>query len=210
MSLQIVEEVAARRKFTVAEYHKLIDAGVLGERERVELIAGEIYNMSPIDAIHAAHVKRLNQLLGQLLGERFLIGVQDPILLNDRSEPEPDIAILRRRDDFYAQEHPSPTDVLLLIEVANTSATYDRNVKLPSYAAAGVVEVWIVNIKRQMVEQYTQPDGDDYVNRQIVKQGTVSATHPELDLMLPVDGILGIGTGTDTNHEVPHNGSNGL
>lgn len=210
MSLQIAEEVTTRRKFTVAEYHKLVDAGVLGERDRVELIAGEIHTMSPIDAIHAAHVKRLNQILGQLLDERCLIGVQDPILLDNRSEPEPDISLLRWRDDYYAQAHPSPADVLLLIEVANTSASYDRNVKLPNYASAGISEVWIVNIKRQIVEQYTQPDGDEYTNRRIIKRGTISTTHPELHVTLPINTILGIVKHSETDAEAPHNSNNGL
>ncbi|MCB0063947.1 MAG: Uma2 family endonuclease [Caldilineaceae bacterium] len=210
MSLQVVEEPTTRRKFTVDEYHKLIDAGVLHEDDRVELIAGEIHTMSPIDAIHAAHVKRLNQLLGNLLDDRLLIGVQDPILLDDLSEPEPDISILRWRDDFYAQAHPSPADVLLLIEVANTSASYDRNVKLPTYAAAGIAEVWIVNIKRDIVEQYTLPDGNEYTNRKIIKRGTVSATHPELKLTVPINAILGLAKRSDTNAETPYNGNNEL
>lgn len=180
-----------RRRFTVKDYHKMIDAGILHEDDRVELLNGEINQMSPLDPKHVAQVNRLNDLLSELIGRAVIISVQNPVALDDLSEPEPDIAILRRRSDYYATGHPSAGDVLLLIEVANTSANYDRTEKLPRYAAAGMHELWIVNLNRRVVEQYTQPDGDDYMNRRIIKRGTIAATHAELNLALTVDMIFG-------------------
>jgi Uma2 family endonuclease len=182
---------SVRRRFTIDDYHKMIDAGILQEDDRVELLDGEIHNMSPVDAVHAAKVKRLNQLLLQWFGDRVIVSVQDPIQLNDYSEPQPDLAVLRWRDDFYEQHHPTPNDILLLIEVANTSASSDRTEKLPRYAAAGIPEVWIVNIKRRVIEQYTQPDGDEYVNRKMVRRGVVTTNCISPGLELSIDQIFG-------------------
>ncbi len=180
-----------RRRFTVDEYHKMLDVGILQEDDRVELLNGEITQMSPLDPRHVAQVNRLNDLLSVLIGRKIIVSVQNPVALDDLSEPEPDIALLRRRNDYYASGHPGAADVLLLIEVANTSAHYDRTEKLPRYAAAAMHELWIVNLKRRTVEQYTQPDGDEYGNCRIIKRGTITATHPELELTLTIDTIFG-------------------
>ena len=189
MTLQLL-----RRQFTVDEYHKMIGAGILGEDDRVELLDGEIHNMSPIDPVHAAYVNRLNHLLSRQVDESVIVSVQNPVLLDDYSEPEPDVALLRWRADYYAQAHPAPSDVLLLLEVANSSAGYDRSEKLPRYAAAGINEVWIINIKRRAIEQYMQPDGDEYSSRKILRRGTIALTLPELTLTLSTDAIFGVPT----------------
>lgn len=180
-----------RRRFTVDEYHKMMDAGIFQEDDRVELLDGEIHNMSPIDAVHAAMVKRLNQYLQQWLGTRAIVSVQDPVALDDYSAPQPDLAILRARDDFYEDHHPLPVDTLLVIEVANTSIHVDRTEKLPRYAIAGIPEVWIVNIKQRVVEQYTQPDGKVYANRKLIKRGVLTTTCVTPALELPVERIFG-------------------
>lgn len=180
-----------RRRFTVTDYHKMIDAGIFQEEDRVELLDGEIHNMSPIDAVHAAHVNRLTRLLTRIIDEQAIVSIQNPMELNDHSEPQPDIALLRWRDDFYEEHHPTPEDALLLIEVANTTVTSDRKEKLPRYAAAGIPEVWIVNIKQRVIEQYTQPDGRVYVNRKIIRRGVILTTCLEPGLELPVDHIFG-------------------
>jgi Uma2 family endonuclease len=117
MSVQVM-----RRLFTVDEYYQMAEAGILAEDDRVELIKGEIVEMSPISARHAARVKRLNRIFSRQLGERVIVCVQDPIRLNEYSEPEPDIALVQPRSDFYANAHPEPEDVLLLVEVAETSS----------------------------------------------------------------------------------------
>lgn len=180
-----------RRQFTVDDYYRMLAAGILNEDDRVELIDGEIRQMSPVDAVHAAHVKRLNQMLSIKLGSHFVIGVQDPIRLNEFNEPEPDLSVLRWHDDFYEQDHPRPSDVFLLIEVANTSLLYDRTEKLPRYAAAAIPEVWLVNIAQRAVEQYAEPENGRYTLYRVVNRGeTLAATQiPELEI--PVERIFG-------------------
>lgn len=180
-----------RRRFTVTDYHKMIDAGIFQEDDRVELIEGEIQNVSPVDAVHAANVNRLNRFLTRSIDEQAIVSVQNPLALNDYSEPQPDLALLRWRDDFYEEHLPRPGDALLVIEVANISATADQTAKLPRYAAAGIPEVWIVNIKQRVIEQYTQPVGDAYVNRKIIRRGMIATTCLAPGLELPVDRIFG-------------------
>ncbi|MFN4070562.1 MAG: Uma2 family endonuclease [Thermus caldifontis] len=147
------------RRFTRKEYRRLLEAGVIQEDERVELIEGTVVEMSPIGSRHAAVVKKLNALFHQALGERALVGVQDPIRLSPFSEPQPDLVLLKVRPDFYAQDHPGPEDILLLVEVAEASLAYDRQVKLPLYAQAGIMEVWLVNLEEDRVEVYRNPMG---------------------------------------------------
>ncbi|MDF5738233.1 MULTISPECIES: Uma2 family endonuclease [unclassified Nostoc] len=157
MSVQLL-----RRKFTVEQYHKMVDSGILTEDDRVELIRGEIIEMSPIGTKHAACVKRLNKLLSQKLWDRVLIAIQDPVELNDNSEPQPDVALLKPRDDFYATAHPQPQDIFLLIEVSDSTVMYDREEKIPLYAQANIIEVWLVDINEQIVEVYQQPTAAGY------------------------------------------------
>ena len=134
-----------RRKFSTKEYHEIARAGILGEDDRVELIEGEIVEMAPIGSRHASTVARLNKYLSERFANQALVWVQNPMRLNEFSEPQPDVALLRPRSDFYASAHPSPEDILLVIEVAETSVDYDRNVKAPLYASAGVRELWLVD-----------------------------------------------------------------
>lgn len=172
MTLQI-----ERRLFTVAEYDQMIAAGIFTEQERVELIAGEIVRMSPISMRHAACVTRLTHLLVASLAEQALVSVQNPVQLNNHSEPEPDLAILQPRDDFYENGRPTPTDIFLLIEVAETSLAYDRQQKVPLYAKAGIPEVWIVNTEANQVEMYRQPTPDGYQTQSIAN--TTQTIAPE-------------------------------
>lgn len=142
----------AHHLFTVGEYHRMGEAGIFSEGQRVELIEGEIIEMSPIGSAHAAKVKRLNRLLVRRLGTRAIVQVQDPVVLNRFSEPEPDVAVLKPRDDFYAERHPQPADVLLLVEVADSSRVFDRTVKVPLYARAGIPELWVVDVVDELIE----------------------------------------------------------
>ena len=140
----------------------MCEAGVFREGDRLELIQGEIIEMSPIGKRHATAVRRLNNLLARRLGEdEALVDAQNPVVLGDISEPQPDLVLLRPRPDFYA-EHPRPEDILLLIEVADTSLAYDREVKIPICARYGVPEVWIADLNGAAVEVYRQPTADGY------------------------------------------------
>lgn len=143
--------------FTVDDYARMGEAGILGEDDRVELIAGEIIAMSSIGAPHAGTINRLSNLLPRTLGDTAIIAVQNPIRLSRYSEPQPDLAVLRPRADAYRRVHPIPADVFLLMEVADTSLAYDRSVKLPLYAEASIPEVWIWNVIAEEVERYTEP-----------------------------------------------------
>jgi Uma2 family endonuclease len=182
---------ARRRRFTTAEYHAMAEAGILAEDERVELIAGEIVRMMPIGSQHAGCVRELNRQLTRGLGDGALIAVQDPIVLNDASEPEPDIAVLRFREDNYRSLHPKPADVLLLIEVADTSADYDRNVKLPLYAQAGVPEAWLVRLRDACIEVHRNPAATGYQEMRTLHSGDRVSPLSFPDLELAVSAILG-------------------
>ena len=178
-----------RRTFTVDEYHKMAEAGILHEDDRVELIEGEIINMTPIGSRHTACVKKLNRLFAELLGSEVIISVQDPLRLGDTSEPEPDIALLRPRPDFYAERHPSADDTLLVVEVADTSLVYDREVKVPLYARAGLAEVWLVDLVQQQVLVHRNPAAQGYQEVHAKRSGDRLAAKA-LAIEVAVDDIL--------------------
>ncbi|MEA5533833.1 Uma2 family endonuclease [Crocosphaera sp. XPORK-15E] len=154
------------RKFTVKEYHKMAEFGILTPEDRVELIQGEIIAMSPIGLKHAACVNRLNQLFYKRLGDKIIISIQNPIQLNNYSEPQPDLVLLKPRPDFYENEIPKSEDIYLLIEVADSTIKYDQEVKLTLYAQSNIPEVWIINLNHQTLEVYRQPQGNQYLNQQ--------------------------------------------
>ena len=181
-----------RRLVTVREYEHMIKAGVLGEDERIELIAGEIRNMSPIGSKHAACVNRLNMLLTVALAKSALVSIQNPIKLSDLSEPQPDVALLRPRNDFYALNLPGPDDVLLIVEVSDTTLDYDRSEKLPRYAEAGIPEVWLVDLTNETVEQYLRPRHNRYADATTLERGQLVQAHKMDVLTLHVNAILGV------------------
>jgi Uma2 family endonuclease len=180
-----------RRKFTVEQYHKMVESGILTEDDRVELIGGEIIEMSPIGTKHAACVNRLVNLLVLLLGKRAILAAQNPVALNENSEPQPDVALLKPRDDFYATAHPQPQDILLLIEVADSTVVYDREVKIPLYAEANIIEVWLVDINEQVVEVYQQPTAAGYQFMQKFASGESLSIPGFPDVNISVDEIFG-------------------
>lgn len=180
-----------RRWFTVDDFYKMADSGILARDERVELIEGEILEMPPVGSRHAACVKRLIHFLSSALGDRALLGAQDPIRLDDFSEPEPDISVLRPRSDFYSESHPGPGDTLLLVEVSDSSLSFDRDVKLPVYAAAGVPEVWVVNLVDRVLEVHRAPERGGYADVRQLQPGETVAAVEISGLQLPVASILG-------------------
>ena len=154
--------VTRPHRFTVADYYRMAEAGIFNEDSRVELIRGQIVDMPPIGAPHFAAVNRLNRLLGQAAGDRAIVSVQNPVRLDDGSEPEPDVALLKPRADDYATAIAGSDDVLLIVEVADTSLREDRVVKAPLYAEGGIPEYWIVNLLERLVEVHRQPEGGRY------------------------------------------------
>ncbi len=181
-----------RRKFTVEEYHLLARAGILREDDRVELIDGEVVEMSPVGSRHAGTVKRLlDRFLPLQVAKRVVLSVQDPVRLGEFTEPQPDLALLRPRADFYTAGHPTPEDVLLLVEVAETSADYDRQVKLPVYARWSIPEVWILDLDHDRIEVYRDPSPNGYRDARTVTRGQPLSPSAFPDLNLPADELLG-------------------
>lgn len=186
MSLQI-----ARRTFSVDDYYRMVEVGLLAEGERVELIEGEVIKMSPIGSRHAACVARLTALFSRSAGVQGIVWVQNPVRLDAYNEPEPDVAVLRPRADFYAAGHPTPPDVLLLVEVADTSVEYDRQVKVPLYARAGIAEVWLIDLTSDAVEIYAQPAEGAYRTTRRAARGESVVAAGLAGLSVLVDEALG-------------------
>lgn len=193
--MEFVEETTQvemkRRRFTVAELLHLAKIGFLGDDERVELIRGEIVEMSPISEGHASSVMRLTSLLSTEFGQRALLNVQNPIQLDDDTLPQPDVALLRPRDDFYSRRHPGPEDVLLLIEVSDTTLPYDRRVKAALYSAAGVLEYWLINLPKRIIEVYRQPQPEGYRTMTRYAPGETLSPLVFPDVVLNVNEVLG-------------------
>ena len=159
------------RRFTAHEYHQMIEAGVFAADERLELIDGEIVQMSPIGDRHAACVRRLVALLSRLFADQAIVDVQDPIIVDQRYAPQPDLALLRPRADFFASQTPTAADCLLVVEVADASAESDRQIKVPRYARGGLAELWLVDLEREVVVVYRQPSGNAYQQVQLFHRG---------------------------------------
>jgi Uma2 family endonuclease len=176
-------------RFTVERYDAMIDAGIFGENDAVELIRGEIVRKMPIGDKHSACLMRLNEYLVQQIGKRAMFGIQNPIVLPD-SEPEPDVSVVKRKDNYYADGKPRAEDVLLIIEVADSSLEFDRVDKLPIYAEAAIPEYWIVNLIEDLVEIYRDPDGSTYATTNIVRRGDSIALLHLPDVTIAVSDIL--------------------
>jgi Uma2 family endonuclease len=179
-----------RRRFTVDEYYRMAEAGILHEDDRVELIEGEIVEMAPIGSRHDACVMRLNQLFHKYGGQRVLVKVQGPIHLGEYSELQPDITLLHPRPDFYRTAHPGPQDILLLVEVAETSLSYDREVKASLYARAGIREYWIVDLADETVEVYQEPSPAGYRLIRRLRHGDRIAPEAFPDVEIAIDDVL--------------------
>ena len=181
----------ARRLLTTADYHAMIAAGILGEDDRVELLAGEIFEAASIGSAHAGCVMRLTQWFSAHLRERALVNVQNPVELSSVSEPEPDLTLLVPRETYYSDRNPAPEDVLLLIEVADSSYDYDRNLKLPLYAKAGIREVWIVALQEGVVYRFREPVGREYERVERLGHDALLSSGAFPDLELPAADLFG-------------------
>ncbi|MEA2600207.1 MAG: hypothetical protein QOF89_1199 [Acidobacteriota bacterium] len=180
-----------KKFYTVTGYYALLDAGILHEDDRVELIEGEIRPMPPIGSPHAGGVNRLASLFFGKLTGRAVVSVQNPLRLSEISEPEPDLLLLRFREDFYASRHPQPGDVLLLIEVADSSLEFDRRTKSRLYARHGVPEVWVQNLEGAALEVYRDPSPQGYRDVRTLRRGDRISPLTFPDLVLEVSAILG-------------------
>ena len=185
MSIELI-----RRKFTVGEYHLMGEAGVFAPGDRVELINGEIIQMAAIGKRHATCVRRLIRVFRQLPDDRAILDVQDPVELPPDSEPQPDVVLLQFREDYYETAHPTPSDVLLLVEVSDSTIEYDREVKIPLYAKAGIREVWIVNLTEDGIEIYRQPTADEYQVVQKANRGEIISPLEFPEFEIDVNFIL--------------------
>lgn len=164
------------RRFTVSEYYAMSQSGILKEDDRVELLNGTIIAMSPIGSRHAERVRTITALFYERVYPKALISVQDPIRLDNRSEPGPDLALLVPKD-VYAARHPRPDEVLLVVEVSVTTLAFDRDVKLPLYARAGIPEVWLLALDEDRLYLYRQPGADGYAETRTLERGdTVNVT----------------------------------
>ena len=181
-----------RRRFTVDEYHRMAEAGILTGDDRVELLDGEIVEKMTINPAHGGTTDRLTAVFTSRLGERAIVRVQGPIVLAARnSEPEPDVTLLRPRSDYYTRAHPEPPDVLLVVEVMDSSEARDQRAKLPIYAAADIREVWLIALKTGQVEILRAPRAGRYTERRVAGHGEPLTIEAFPDVPLTVDDILG-------------------
>jgi Uma2 family endonuclease len=175
-----------RHRWTVAEYYKMGEVGLFNENTPVELIEGDIIEMAPIGSSHSGTVNYINRCFSLLLLQgKAIVALQNPIRLSANSEPQPDIVLLRWRDDFYRKTHPLPEEVLLAIEVADSTVRYDREVKIPLYARSSIPEVWLVNLLEHCVEVYLTPQEDRYQTLKLQRKGDISpAAFPDVSIKL--------------------------
>jgi Uma2 family endonuclease len=160
------------------------EAGVLAPEERTELIEGVIIDMTPIGSQHAAAVSRINAALTRSLAGRGVVWVQSPVILGELSEPQPDLALLRPREDYYAERHPAPADILLVVEVADTTAAFDRHTKLPLYARHAIPEAWLIDLPAGVLEIHRTPEEGGYTR--------VEPLGPDDLSNVPVPGLPGV------------------
>lgn len=180
-----------KRRFTVEEYYGLARAGILGRDDRVELIDGEIVEMAPSGPGHAGSIGLAQSVLGRRLGDRVHIRVQSPIWLDQYNEPEPDLAVVRPRADFYRYAHPRPADIFLVVEVSDTTLASDRGVKMPLYARAGLPEAWIIDPRHEVVLVHREPAQDGYRLVTRLRRGERLSPLACPDDAIAVDDLLG-------------------
>lgn len=173
-----------KHPISAEEYLRMGEAGVFAPEARLELIEGEIVEMAPIGSPHAAAVTRLNELLVQRTAGRALVSPQNPVIISDRSVPQPDLALLEPRADYYRQSHPKASDVYLVIEVADTTRAFDLGTKVPLYARCGIAEVWVVDVIESTIHVFREPNAAGYGTSLTVKPGqsVACAAVPEASL----------------------------
>lgn len=191
MTAVITDPPLTRFKLTVEQYHRMGELGILRENDRVELIDGELIRMAPIGSLHGGLVSRLTRMLVERAGGRAVVSPQNPVILSDVTEPQPDLAVLRWRADDYMARTPLASDTLLVVEVADSTLRYDRDFKLRFYAASGVPEVWIVDARGRCVLRYLDPAEGGYRVAQTLGGHDTAACAALPDLLVRVDEVFG-------------------
>jgi Uma2 family endonuclease len=181
----------SRRRFTVDDYHRMVDAGILCENDRVELIDGEVVAMTPVGPRHNACVDRANKAFLIAVGDTAIIRTQGSVRLNDFTEPEPDIVLLRPRADFYGSAHPGPPDILLIVEIAESSLSYDVSVKARLYAETGVSEYWLADLGNGVLRCYADPAHDGYRKMREFHRGARVTPWLLPNVLLRVEDLIG-------------------
>lgn len=179
-----------KHRISVHAYHRMGEAGILAPEARVELIEGEIIDMAPIGSRHASVVNRLTRIIVPAVGERAIVQVQGPVRLSELSEPEPDIALLKPRADYYRDALPGAADVLLLIEVADSTQRYDRRIKVPLYARHGVPEVWVIDLENALVHFHRRPGGGAYADISATERPAVTPIAALPGVAIDLTGLL--------------------
>jgi Uma2 family endonuclease len=182
--------VQTQHRFNVAEYYRMAETGVLPPHARVELLDGKILDMSPIGPIHGGIVKRLSRFLNLGAKGRWIVSTQEPVQLDEHSEPEPDVMLLKPVADDYTSRHPVPEDVLLLIEVSDTTLDYDLQEKVPAYGRAGISEVWIVNLKNGTIEVYREPHFTGFGSKAVLSASDKAVPQAFPDVTIQVGELL--------------------
>jgi Uma2 family endonuclease len=185
-----MEAEISKRLFTVHDYHRMVDAGILSEDDRVELIHGEILAMSPIGPRHSAAVLRANQAMVRLVGDQAIVGVQGSIRLDEYDEPQPDVYLLRPKPDFYASGHAGAPDIFLIVEMADSSLEYDQTTKARLYAESGVAEYWIADVRNDRLLVYSNLRDNSYAVCRELHRGEVISPTLLPDCRITVDVLL--------------------
>jgi Uma2 family endonuclease len=180
-----------KKLFTVAEYYRMAEVGILDPDARLELLEGDIVEMSPVGVRHVMCVNRANMLFARRLGDRAIVSVQNPVQLSEYTEPQPDIVLLRLRDDFYGEKKISWEDALLVVEVADTTIRRDRDVKLPLYAKAGVSELWIEDLHRDTIFVYRDPGPTSYSTALTLQRGESISVAAFPDIVFAAKDLIG-------------------
>ena len=184
-------DLIVRHKLDVDDYHRMAQAGILTEDDRVELIHGELIVMSPMGDDHASIVSRLNRVFVRGFGDHAIVSPQNPVHVDRHNEPQPDFTILRPRADFYRSGGATPADVLILIEVSDSSLRFDRKYKQELYSLARIAEYWIVDLRSHAIEVYRTPSGPKYAEQRIYRPGETIVPSLAPDFAFPVDQLIG-------------------
>jgi len=191
MSTQM-ESWLPRHRITVDEYYRMAQVGLLARDARVELIEGEVFDMAPIGSRHGGIVSRLGYLLSHAIGDRAILRVQLPVRLSRSSEPQPDLALVRWRSDFYSEQHPSASETLLVIEVSETTLRYDQRIKVPLYARDGVPEVWIIDLEHAQMHLFRSSEGEKYGDASMTSEPGITALATDASIAVDLTGLLKI------------------